>query len=86
MPSERLDRNPDAIPGGEEGGGEGKPYEQYESSIWLDPEGLIDGKWNHCSDQYCRRGEPPVGSFQHRFLRLSDRALTARCRARPENH
>ena len=68
-------RNPDAIPGGDDGGGEGAPYEEYESSIWLAPEGLIDGKWNHCSDQYYRRGEPPVGPFQHRFLRLSDRAV-----------
>jgi hypothetical protein len=75
LPSKRLDRKPDAIPGGDDGGGEGTPYEEHESGIWLDPEGLIDGKWNHCSDQYCRRREPPVGLFQHGLLRLSDCAL-----------
>ena len=30
VPSKRLGRNPDAIPSGDDGGGEGAPYEEYE--------------------------------------------------------
>jgi hypothetical protein len=73
VPSKRLDRKPDAIPGGSEGGGEGTPYEQCKSSICLASDDWIDGKWNPCSDQYYRRSEPPVGPFKHRFLHLPDR-------------